>query len=236
MGFGLAFSPTELSYRKMSIAQYPIHTAWAVSIALKSTLAFLAPSRLFRAWIVFCLIGSLLSWWVGFAHPAWYPAVWSTKAVLLCAFSAVIVAEACNRTGAKMGAGRFTLCAAASLGCYAIFAREPRWPESSLEAVFSITALVSLFLALVLVVELNKYQENFWWRYSAILCAYLMFDALCLFPASEYIETIGVGVGIWTSICYGLWILNSFTNRERLHRKPARLSVCSERSRYGHIG
>jgi hypothetical protein len=209
--------------------QYPIHASWAVSIALKSTLVFLAPSQLFRSWLIFCLVGSLASWYAGFAYPARYSAIWSAKAVLLCVWSAVLVADACERLGAKLNAGRFALCASAALICHSVFYRAPRWEGSHLEAVFSDTALVSAFLGLVMVLTVGKYQSGFWWRYSAILTGYLLFDAMTLYPASEYIERIGIATGIWTSICYFAWILNCI--RERLHRKPARLPMYSESPR-----
>jgi hypothetical protein len=186
--------------------------SWAVSIALKSILAFLAPSRLFRRWIIFCLVGSLASWYVGFAYPEWYPALWSAKAVSLCLFNAVLVSDACERIGAKLNAGRYLLCATASLLCYSVFTREPRWPESSLEAVFSITALSSSFLAMVLIISIGRYRADFWWRHAAILFLYLFFDSLLTYPASHYAERIGIGTGIATSLCYSLWICNWFTS------------------------
>jgi len=191
----------------------PIHAAWGVSIVLKSILAFLAPSRLFRAWLIFCLIGSLISWYVGFAYPEWYPTVWSTKAITLVFWNVTLVADACRRIGSQLNVGRFALCAAAALICHSIFYRAPRWEGAHLEAVFSDTALVSAFLGLVMVLAIGKYRAGFWWRYSAIITGYLLLDALTLYPASAYIERIGIAVGIWTSVCYGAWIANWLLNR-----------------------
>lgn len=205
---------TRLRIPRAALVNNPVHASWLLSIGLKTVLVIVAwKYRLFRYFLLFCVVGSLAA----FSAERWFTPlnvyIWSTKAIALCVWNAVLVSDACNRINAKLNAGRSLLCACTAMLCYAAFAREPRWPESHLEAIFAVTGLVSLFLGLILVLALGRCRADFWWRYSAILMGYMLFDSLTLFPASQYIKKIGVGVGIWTSACYAGWITNCLLNR-----------------------
>lgn len=202
----------------------PIHTAWAVSIGLKCILAFVAPFKLFRAWLIFCIAGSLISWWIGFAHQEWYESVWIAKSLLLCVWNAALVVDACKRIEVELSTCHYALCGMAALVCYSAFNRPPLWHGSPLEPIFADTALCSSFLAFTMVLAIGKYQTGLWWLHAAILFVYLLCDAMSLYPASEYISRIGIAVVIWTSLCYVAWIT--------VHWKRAKI-VRNEESRSG---
>lgn len=198
----------------------PIQTAWAASIALKTVLAFAAPWRLFRAFLIFCVIGSLLSWWVAAVDEPLYSTyitVWTVKALILCVWNAALVVDACSRLPARVAGSGYAASATVALGIGWKLARSPRWPNSHLETGFAWMAIWSTFLAFVMVLALVRALKSAVWLplgYSAILTAYLLFDALNLFPASEFIDRIGISTGISTSVCYLAWIVLFFCSQK----------------------
>ena len=182
----------------------PIHTAWEISISLRAILALVTQYRLFRWYLIFSVVGSLILW---MTPDRLYAPLWITKGVILCVLNMALTADAISRLPTRLHRRDVTLCLAASALVFAGLARAPRWPHSALEPAESLMALCSTVLCLFLTVVVFRTMiaEPLAVWHGRILCGYLLLDALCLFPASE--ASVGVAVGVATSTCYVAWII-----------------------------
>jgi hypothetical protein len=191
--------------RKVPALMGPIHTAWAVSIALKTILALLARGY-FRIWLIFCIAGSLIAWWT---PDAWYSTVWMTKSLLLIPLNAFLVYDACRGMHRIISLVGFLLCAAGALGVHIVATTlHPRiWPDSPLEPVEAGCAMWSCFLGLVVMLAIAKAVNNAAFWNGRVLFSFLLFDSLNLYNSASYSLRIGINVGLATSVCYLAWIV-----------------------------
>ena len=183
---------------------------WIVSVLLRAALALVAPIRLFRWYLALSVAGSIIAMYLNRHAVALYHPWWLAKSGALAVGNVALVRDAHRRLGVQVPTGAWAIAWITSLVCAVSLQRPEVWPASKLELWEAGFGVISLWLGLVIcagiyasMFELRASRRDEW--HARILAAYLLMDAVCLFPASAY-PHIGQAGSIATTLCYAAWI------------------------------
>ena len=184
---------------------------WIVSVLLRAALALVAPIRLFRWYLALSVAGSIIAMYLNRHAVALYQPWWIIKSVGLAVGNVMLVRDALKRLDVHLDGGWWGIAWLASCGAAVSLLHRPRvWPGSHLELWEVAFGVVSLWLGMVTAIGFMAARVSIKTsvvaeRHAMILAAYLLMDAVCLFPASAY-PHIGQAGSIATTLCYAAWI------------------------------